>query len=34
MRDDSTAHLLAEGFLAGNYDSAKILEGKETGVQA
>ncbi|NCB35805.1 MAG: hypothetical protein EOM58_07150, partial [Clostridia bacterium] len=32
MRDDSTAHLLAEGFLAGNYDSAKILEGKETVV--
>jgi len=34
MRDDSTAHLLAEGFLAGNYDSAKILEGKGTDVHA
>lgn len=34
MRDDRIAHLLAEGFLAGNYDSAKILEGEENGVQA
>ena len=34
MRDDRTASLLAQGFLAGNFDSERILEGGDQPTQA